>query len=107
MSPLEEINQKLQAHFPQAQIVLRKVDNPNGFQFLNLDLDDFEAGIEWKPGEDFGVWSHSPSDSELDGLFDRPKEQYSTLDEAADRIITLVVEWIFRHSISRGHLGGC
>ena len=47
MSPIEQLSRELKSHFPQAQIDLRKADDPNGFQFLNLRSNGFEVAVEW------------------------------------------------------------
>ena len=39
MSPIDQLSQDLRTQFPDAKIETRKTDDPNGFQFLNRDLE--------------------------------------------------------------------
>ena len=55
MSPVDELNRELKARFPEAEIDVRKADDPNGFQFLNLRLNDIEIAVEWKKDLGFAL----------------------------------------------------
>lgn len=92
MSPVDQLSQDLKAQFPEAQIEIRKSDDPDGFQFLNLVVGDFEVAVEWKNELGFGISSFQEDPSSLDGLFDSPCEWYATQQGAFHRVASLVCD---------------
>lgn len=92
MSPLEPLAAELTRRFPEAQITLRKADDPLGFQILNFRLNVFEAAVEWKHDEGFGVSSFCDESHEFAGLFDAPDEWYSNSEATFHRIASLALD---------------
>jgi len=92
MSPIEQLSRELKSHFPQAQIDLRKADDPNGFQFLNLRSNGFEVAVEWKHDEGFGVSSFCDDTHDLAGLFETPDDWYTSKEAVFHRIVSLVLD---------------
>lgn len=92
MSPVEQLSKELKSYFPDAEIETRKSDNPDGFQFLNVYVGDFEVDVEWKTGHGFGISSFHDGSSSLEGLFDSPNEWYTTEQAALHRIASLVFD---------------
>lgn len=92
MSPVDQLSQELNAQFPEAEIETRKSDDPNGFQFLNLLLGDFEVAVEWKSETGFGISSFCEDSLSLDGMFDSPGEWYRTEEAAFHRVASLVFD---------------
>lgn len=92
MSPIDQLSQDLRTHFPEAEIQTRKSDDPDGFQFLNLLVGEFEVGIEWKKENGFGISSFQDDSSSREGLFDSPHEWYETERAAFHRVASLVFD---------------
>ncbi len=92
MSPVDELKQKLTSCFPDAEIEMRKADDPNGFQFLNVYAGTLEVAVEWKPNMHFGLSSFCGDSSALDGLFDTPSEWCSTTEATFHRIASLIYD---------------
>ncbi|MCY2964300.1 MAG: helix-turn-helix transcriptional regulator [Planctomycetota bacterium] len=92
MSPVEQLSQELKTQFPDAEIETRKTDDPNGFQFLNLLVGEFEVGVEWKKEYGFGISSFRDDSSSSEGMFDSPSEWYSTEKAAFHRVASLVFD---------------
>lgn len=92
MSPVDQLSQDLKTQFPDAEIEIRKSDDPNGFQFLNLLVGNFEVGVEWKSEHGFGISSFRDDSSSLEGMFDAPSEWYSTEQGAFHRVASLVFD---------------
>ena len=92
MSPLDQLNYDLKAEFPDAEIETRSADDPNGFQFLNLLIGEFEVGVEWKSDFGFGISSFNDDCSSMDGIFDSPNEWYDTERAAFHRVASLVFD---------------
>ena len=92
MSPIDQINDALSADFPDAQIVVRKSDDADGMQFLNVYSDDLEVAVEWKPERGFGLSSFRSDSDDLDGAFDSPDEWYKSPDAVAHRISSLLID---------------
>lgn len=90
MSPIELLSQNLKVQFPESEIEIRKSDDPNGFQFLNLVVGNFEVAVEWKNELGFGISSFHEDPSSLDGLFDSPSEWHSTEQAAFQRMVSLL-----------------
>lgn len=97
MSLVDQLSLKLKAKFPDAEIDVRKSDDPNGFQFLNLLLGDFEVAVEWKSESGFGISSFSEDSLPLDGMFGTPSEWCKTEDSAFHLVASLVCD----HRITR------
>lgn len=92
---IEQLSQDLKAQFPEVEIEIRKSDDPNGFQFLNLVIGDFEVAVEWKDELGFGISSFH-KDSSLDGLFDSPI--WCLTEQAAFfRVASLVCDCATQH----------
>lgn len=92
MSPVAQLSHDLTQQFPGAEIEIRKSDDPNGFQFVNLVVGDFEVGVEWKKGIGFGISSFCEDSSPTDGVFDAPSEWYETEPAAFHRVASLVFD---------------
>jgi DNA-binding XRE family transcriptional regulator len=92
MPPIDKLAKDLQARFPEAEIETRKADDPDGFQFLNLQLADLEVAVEWKKDEGFGLSSFGDTSDELSGLFEAPDEWYSNPEAVFHRIISLILD---------------
>ncbi len=92
MSPIDQLCQDLKTHFPDSEIEIRKSDDPDGFQFLNLLLDDFEVAVEWKKDIGFGISSFHKDSSSIDGLFDSPNECCLTELGAFHRVASLLYD---------------
>jgi len=92
MSPVDRLSRQLEIEFPEAEIETRKSDDPHGFQFLNLVLDDFEVGVEWKPELGFGISSFGDDSSPQEGLFAAPSEWYHTEQATFHRVASLVFD---------------
>jgi DNA-binding XRE family transcriptional regulator len=92
MSPVDQLSRDLRIQFPQAEIEMRKSDDPQGFQFLTLRLDEFEVGIEWKPKLGFGISSFRDDCAASEGLFSAPNEWYETEQAAFHRVASLVFD---------------
>ena len=99
MSPVDRLSQRLIALFPDAEIEIRKSDDPGGFQFLTIQAGGVEAAVEWKAEHGFGVSSFTCESSGLDGLFDAPSEWYASEAAAFHRIASLVLDQ--RSTLSR------
>lgn len=91
MSPFEQLVDVLQSEFTDAEFVVRKADDPNGVQFLNLYLGSLEVAIEWKP-DAFGLSCFHSSCHELEGAFDAPDEWYRTPQATFHRVVSLLLE---------------
>lgn len=92
MSPVDQLSHDLKQQFPDAEIEVRKADDPNGFQFVTLFVGDFEVGVEWKKEHGFGISSFRDDASSTDGLFDVPSEWYDTERAAFHRVASLVFD---------------
>lgn len=92
MSPVDQLSQDLKTQFPDAEIETRKTDDPNGFQFLNLFVGEFEVGVEWKKEHGFGISSFRNDSSSSEGVFDSPNEWYETEQAAFHRVASLVFD---------------
>lgn len=92
MSPVEQLSKELKSFFPDAEIETRRSDDPDGFQFLNVYVGDFEVDVEWKTGHGFGISSFHDGSTSLEGLFDSPNEWYTTEQAALHRIASLVFD---------------
>lgn len=89
MHVLEQMRDTLQKQFPNAEFLFRKADDPKGFQFLNVRLDNLEVAIEWKAGHGFGVSSFDKKDNSSEGLFDAPDNHYDDQEEAYQKVVSL------------------
>jgi DNA-binding XRE family transcriptional regulator len=92
MSPVDQLRQHLKEQFPDAAIETRKSDDPNGFQFLNFLIGDFEVAVEWKSEHGFGISSFQDDSSASAGMFDPPCEWYATEPAAFHRVASLVFD---------------
>lgn len=92
MSPVDQLSQHLKTQFPDAEIETRKTDDPNGFEFLNLLVGEFEVGVEWKKEHGFGISSFRDDSSSSEGMFDSPSEWYATEQAAFHRVASLVFD---------------
>jgi len=92
MSPVDQLSHDLKQQFPDAGIEVRKTEDPNGFQFVNLVVGDFEVGVEWKPNLGFGISSFREDASPTDGVFEAPSEWYETERAAFHRVASLVFD---------------
>ncbi len=92
MSPVEQLCLELKSYFPEAEFEVRKSDDPDGFQFLNVYVGDFEVDVEWKHGYGFGISSFDETSPPLEGMFDSPNEWYTSEQAALHRIASLVFD---------------
>lgn len=92
MSPIEQLSNELKKYFPEAEIETRRSDAPDGFQFLNVFVDDFEVDVEWKQEHGFGISSFHDDSSSLEGLFDSPNEWYESEQATLHRVASLVFD---------------
>jgi DNA-binding XRE family transcriptional regulator len=92
MSPVDQLSCDLKNQFPDAEIEIRKTDDPNGYQFLNLFVADFQVGVEWHKEHGFGISSFRDDPSSRDGMFDAPNEWYATEPAAYHRVASLVFD---------------
>ncbi len=92
MSPIDEIKDALAAEFPEAEIVVRKADDPKGIQFLNVFADDLEIAVEWKTDRGFGLSCFRSDSDALDGAFDTPDEWYKSAKAVTHRISSLLID---------------
>ncbi|MEZ5944354.1 MAG: helix-turn-helix transcriptional regulator [Planctomycetaceae bacterium] len=92
MSPLEQIKEALSSNFPDIEIVVRKADDPNGMQFLNVYSDNLEVSVEWKPDRGFGLSSFRSDAHDLDGAYDAPDEWYKSPNAVFHRISSLLID---------------
>lgn len=92
MSPIDQLSHDLTQQFPAARIEMRKSDDPQGFQFVNLVVGDFEVGVEWKPGLGFGISSFCEDAPATEGMFEAPHEWYETEQAAFHRVASLVFD---------------
>jgi hypothetical protein len=84
ISPIDKLQESLKNRFSDANIIIRKADDPNGFQFLNIIVGDIDVGVEWKKEYGFGLLFDD------NGPFDVPIENYATEQEVFDRIISII-----------------
>jgi DNA-binding XRE family transcriptional regulator len=92
MSLIDQLSREIKDQFPDAEIAVRKSDDPDGFQFLNLAIGDFEVGVEWHKEHGFGISSFSDGSLLVDGMFDAPNEWYATEPAAFHRIASLIFD---------------
>jgi len=92
MSAVDQLGRNLKKQFPVAEIEIRKADDPNGFQFLNMLVGDFKVGVEWHKEYGFGISSFGDESSPRDGLFEAPNEWYATEPAAFHRIASLIFD---------------
>ena len=92
MSPIDEIKAALTTEFPEAEIVVRKADDPKGMQFLNVFADDLEVAVEWKSDRGFGLSCFRSGADALDGAYDTPDEWYKSPKAVIHRIGSLLID---------------
>jgi hypothetical protein len=90
MSLVQLLKDKLQGEFPKAEIVTRTTA-PNGFEFLNVYLEDLEVAIEWKSDGGFGL-SCFRKDDPLEGVFGGPDEWFKGPEAVFHRVSSLLLE---------------
>ncbi len=71
-SPVDRLYRRLGDLFPTAELQVRKADDPEGFQFLNVFIDDFEVSVEWRRDLGFGISSGFASSRERAAFSTRP-----------------------------------
>jgi hypothetical protein len=92
MSPIDQINDTLATEFPDAEIVFRKSDDPDGVQLLNIYSGELEVVVEWKQGQAFGLSCFRSDADDLDGAYDAPDEWYSSPSAVFHRISSLLLD---------------
>lgn len=86
-NPFDDLYRGLSHLLPDVELQTRKADDPDGFQFLNLFVDDFEVSVEWKHDLGFGISSGYGSVP-----FEAPDEWYTDERAALHRIASLVFD---------------
>ena len=92
VSPVEEIQGVLEREFSDIRTMIRKSDDPAGFQFLNICSGDLEIAVEWKADIGFGLSSFRGDADDLDNAFGKPDEWYTKTASVICRIESLLIE---------------
>jgi DNA-binding transcriptional regulator YiaG len=95
MNSIERLRNLVAERFPTASFVLDSPDEPNGFWWLDIYLNDYHVAVEWRPSQGFGV--STPSDDDFGPGAD---EIYESTTSAFGRIRELILSQTkTRHSV--------
>ncbi|HEX8321554.1 XRE family transcriptional regulator [Longimicrobium sp.] len=86
MNSIERLRDLVAERFPTATFVLDAPDDPGGFWWLDIYLNDYHVAVEWRPRQGFGV--STPSDDDYGPGAD---EIYQSATSAFGRIRELIL----------------
>ncbi len=86
MSPLSELADRLRQKFPDAQLDVAEPGMPDWVGFLDIAYRGNVLAVQWQKDWHFGI-----SSPEGHGYGEKADEVYATVDEAAARIIWLLL----------------
>lgn len=92
MSQIDFIKNQILKQLPDAQVLLRKSDDPHGFQILNIYFKGLEAVAEWRPDRGFGVSCFRSGEHDWEGLWDTPDEWYEKPEAVFHRLASLLID---------------
>jgi DNA-binding transcriptional regulator YiaG len=62
MNGIERLRDLVAERFPTATFVLDAPDDPGGFWWMDIYLNDYHVAVEWRPSQGFGVSTPSNDD---------------------------------------------
>jgi DNA-binding transcriptional regulator YiaG len=83
---MEQLVERLQERFPEAEFHLDRPDSVEASWWLDIRLADYSVTVEWRPGYGFGLSSRA---SAVYG--ERSDEVYPSEEEAYRRIVQLLL----------------
>lgn len=91
MNDFRKLAQAVRSAIPGVEIKLEEPERSGQAGWLDIEYDDIEIAVEWRPGIGFGVSRLEAGDDPTAGLFEGPDNVFRDWSEAKDHILFLLL----------------